>query len=273
MPSPKKVIPSELIVFCHDDAIPADAHLYLNRRFTLTRADTKPLAPTGDGMCSVLLLLPDNSAVQLACVKLDHTVTAVEMSIPKQVVFNGESYALSESDTIYVSVVADGRCLTQGILTCCVAPPEIESQPEREFEIGAPPEMAKPGEQACERCHGPILGKCFYCPKCSVTFCQFCELIHQEHRHHYLIRRWLDASRDDMQRLEKDPRIMFMLDNDRSDHGDAKCNYCHKLIKGARYECDFCYHYDLCSKCERRGIHAAHDMYRHRDPRPPSPLY
>eukprot|EP00050_Salpingoeca_kvevrii_P015754 m.49801 g.49801 ORF g.49801 m.49801 type:complete len:107 (+) comp6496_c0_seq2:96-416(+) len=83
MPSPKKVIPSELIVFCHDDAIPADAHLYLNRRFTLTRADTKPLAPTGDGMCSVLLLLPDNSAVQLACVKLDHTVTAVEVS-PKR---------------------------------------------------------------------------------------------------------------------------------------------------------------------------------------------
>jgi len=45
-------------------------------------------------------------------------------------------------------------------------------------------------------------------------------------------------------------------------HSGCLCTSCHQNIRGFRYKCLTCCSYDLCHRCEAKGIHPAHDMIR-----------
>ncbi len=40
------------------------------------------------------------------------------------------------------------------------------------------------------------------------------------------------------------------------------CNSCNEQINGQRYKCTKCFDYDLCEKCEKKGIHKEHLMIK-----------
>lgn len=45
------------------------------------------------------------------------------------------------------------------------------------------------------------------------------------------------------------------------------CDGCEHGIFGTRFKCVVCPDYDLCMKCERKGLHKEHEMYRIATPR------
>jgi len=46
------------------------------------------------------------------------------------------------------------------------------------------------------------------------------------------------------------------------EHPGVVCDGCDKTIRGFRYKCVQCPDYDLCGKCETKGLHSGHNMMR-----------
>jgi len=57
--------------------------------------------------------------------------------------------------------------------------------------------------------------------------------------------------------------------NDGQVHPGVVCDVCEENIKGIRYKCTTCLDYDLCGKCEGKGLHSEHEMMRIATPRQP----
>jgi hypothetical protein len=45
-------------------------------------------------------------------------------------------------------------------------------------------------------------------------------------------------------------------------HPGVTCDGCEKPVAGFRYKCVQCADYDLCGRCENKGIHPGHNMMR-----------
>ena len=56
-------------------------------------------------------------------------------------------------------------------------------------------------------------------------------------------------------------------------HKDVVCDGCEGQIYGIRYKCCVCPDYDLCEKCEGKGMHQEHDMYKITNPLRPMVRY
>jgi len=50
--------------------------------------------------------------------------------------------------------------------------------------------------------------------------------------------------------------------SDGEEHPGVVCDGCDKPVKGFRYKCVQCADYDLCGKCETKGLHPGHNMMR-----------
>lgn len=50
-------------------------------------------------------------------------------------------------------------------------------------------------------------------------------------------------------------------------HPGVTCDGCDMGIRGPRFKCVICPDYDLCKKCEKRGIHPEHDFMKIRKPK------
>ncbi len=46
------------------------------------------------------------------------------------------------------------------------------------------------------------------------------------------------------------------------EHPNVSCDGCEGPVRGYRYKCLVCPDYDLCAKCERKGLHSGHNMMR-----------
>lgn len=55
---------------------------------------------------------------------------------------------------------------------------------------------------------------------------------------------------------------MVANDNPGEVHHGVRCDGCEGQVSGFRYKCTVCPNYDLCSKCERSGLHPGHNMIR-----------
>jgi hypothetical protein len=103
----------------------------------------------------------------------------------------------------------------------------------------------------CDGCNKTITGKRFKCSQCSdYDLCEDCDKknVHSEH----LLVKYTDKN----ERTVEEPVI----------HDGVFCNNCDGPVIGIRYKCSSCFDYDLCEKCEKRGIHKDHLLYKVTNP-------
>lgn len=99
----------------------------------------------------------------------------------------------------------------------------------------------------CDSCNNSIAGKRYKCTVCSdYDLCEECEKknVHSEH----LLVRYSEKA----DKLGDEPLI----------HEGVFCNYCDGPVIGTRHKCSTCFDYDLCDKCERKGVHKEHGLFK-----------
>uniref|UniRef100_A0A0C9QZV5 Sqstm1_0 protein n=1 Tax=Fopius arisanus TaxID=64838 RepID=A0A0C9QZV5_9HYME len=69
------------------------------------------------------------------------------------------------------------------------------------------------------------------------------------------------------------PNEEEMIPKDGALHTGIFCDCCEKNVQGFRYKCIQCPDYDLCSKCEAKGVHEEHCMLRLSSPLQLKPHY
>jgi len=77
----------------------------------------------------------------------------------------------------------------------------------------------------------------------------------------------LGCIREDVFRLYIKEQAGAAKSNEGQVHPGVMCDICEETIKGIRYKCTTCLDYDLCGKCEGKGLHSEHEMMRIATPR------
>lgn len=103
----------------------------------------------------------------------------------------------------------------------------------------------------CDGCNNHITGKRFKCSTCSnFDLCEDCEK-RNVHSEHVLVKH-----SEKNEKTNEEPII----------HEGVYCNHCDGPVIGSRYKCNICFDYDLCDRCEKRGVHKEHTLFRIANP-------
>jgi hypothetical protein len=103
----------------------------------------------------------------------------------------------------------------------------------------------------CDGCNKTVTGKRFKCSTCSdYDLCEECEKknVHSEH----LLVRYTEKN----EKTVEEPII----------HDGVFCNHCDGPVIGTRFKCVTCFDYDLCERCEKKGVHKEHSLYKVMNP-------